>query len=398
MTLKTPSTGTPTGLRDFFAGLTAKGIEPFVATLKEWTGVRHCGLVNSGTTAWYVILKALSQKSDRDEVLMPAYTAPSLALPVRAAGLKCKFCEMSLDTFNVDTDELAASVSDRTLCVLAVHMYGLPMDMSAARDCADRVGAFLVDDAASALGSKLNGKLVGTLGDVGFFSFNRGKNLATLAGGAWLTDREDLARVIESEAAELPALGLTSRAKVAANFLALSFAVRPLFYSLLYPLVTRRKYSGLHYEFDSFQYTTFQAGAGRSIFRRAEEILGARAANGAFLREALRGLDGVELPTPLPESEAVYNQFPLLLPSRALRDEACRLIVEQGIEATTLYDEPVPATYDFLKDEIDVEAILPIAKRFSETVLLVPTHPLMTRQKLEVAVDAIRRTIAGRAS
>ena len=90
MKLLVPSTGTPISFLDILAGVTSSFNRPMAAfenTLKVYTNKKHCYFTNSGTTAFYLILKALKKLSDKTEVVLPAYTAPSLILPIRKAGL-----------------------------------------------------------------------------------------------------------------------------------------------------------------------------------------------------------------------------------------------------------------------------------------------------------------------
>jgi dTDP-4-amino-4,6-dideoxygalactose transaminase len=103
-------------------------------------GVKYCFTANSGTTAFYIILNALKKLSDKKEVLLPAYTAPSLILPIRKAGLNYRLVDISLDTFNMDVAKTLASISTihgRSF----VHMFGIPMNIKSNRS----KGVFIIE-------------------------------------------------------------------------------------------------------------------------------------------------------------------------------------------------------------------------------------------------------------
>lgn len=390
-----PSVGTPIGIGDLWQGFFGKDLD-LGEIFKRTATPRYCYFVNSGTTAFYLILRALkaivacASESGRRKVVLPAYTAPSLILPIRKAGLEPALAEVSLNTFNVDVERLGAYVDQETLCVVPVHMFGLPCDMAGVEKAAKSKGAFVVEDAASSLGSEWDGSPTGTFGDVGFYSFNRGKNLTTLTGGCIITDSDRLARVVERAWKELPRSSVFSRVLIPAKTAGLALAVRPLGYTLLYPIVARFKYSELHTDFESFAYTPFQARVGHSLFRRSEEkIFRSREEKGNFLYTSLTGIEGLRLPKNPPNSRVVFNQFPLLLGDKTVRDTLHRKIrKELRVETTILYPDPIHRIYDLGYDMS--RDPFPNATYLARRLLLIPTHPLVRREVLEQVVDLIK--------
>lgn len=392
MKLLVPSTGTPISFLDILAGVTSLFNRPMAAfenTLKVYTNKKHCYFTNSGTTAFYLILKALKKLSDKTEVVLPAYTAPSLILPIRKAGLKPVLCDISLKTFNMDIPLLGNCINENTLCIVPVHMFGAPTDMEAVTDIAKQRAVFVVEDAASSLGTLINNSPTGILGDVGFYSFNRGKNLSTLSGGCIVTDNAGLAEKIRSECALLPKLKLVSRAKVSVKLVALSLAVRPLFYTLFYNLISKLKYTALHTDFESFAYTNFQAGIGRSLFSHTGRIFGKRYDHGMFLFDKLNGLKGISLPELIPHATTVFNQFPVLFNDEDVKEKVFGRIISTGIESTKLYPDPIHRVYD-LGYDVDRNDPFPNATYFSKRLLLIPTHPMLNVAGLSRMVNIIK--------
>ena len=179
----------------------------------------------------------------------------------------------------------------------------------------------VVEDAASSLGTTIHGRPTGVFGDIGFYSFNRGKNLSTLSGGCIVTDSEEMASAIKTECALLPELGFISKLKIAMKLIALALAVRPFFYTVFYDLISKLKYTAQHTDFDSFAYTRFQAGIGCALFGQVAKVLNKRYDHGTFLFDMLAHMKGIKLPELIPHAVPVFNQFPVLLkmkPSRKI--------------------------------------------------------------------------------
>ncbi len=347
--------------------------------------------VNSGTTALYVTLMALKGLSDRKEVILPAYTAPSLILPIRKAGLEPKLCDISLDTFNFDLDALSLLVTENTLCVIPVHMFGLACDMGRINKIANKKGVYVIEDAASSLGTIINNKNAGAFGDVGFYSLNRGKNLSTLSGGCIVTGLEDVQKLISAEIDKIRKPGLKLKIGIMVKTVALALAVRPLFFTIMRRLISKFKYTTLHTDFDSFKYTRFQAGVGLSLFKKADKIFEERNKKGRFLRDQLNDVEGLVLPEILRHSEPAYNQFPIVLKDSNKRDLLYFEINRQGVECTILYPDPVHKAHDLGYGLANDP--FPSASYMAKRLLLIPTHPLISFESLKVVVDVIKSNI-----
>src|SRR3989339_223622 len=143
-----PSTGTPVTIPDILqATFTSSDFE---AEMRRLLGVKHVLTANSGTTSFYVILLALKRLLGGDEIIMPAYTAPSLVLPIKKAGLNYRLVDVSLETFNMDLSKALEAVTDKTMAMLCIHMFGLPLLIDKLREQTD---VFLLEDAASSFGT-----------------------------------------------------------------------------------------------------------------------------------------------------------------------------------------------------------------------------------------------------
>jgi perosamine synthetase len=163
---------------------------------KEWarfTGTAHCVAVSSGTSALELSLAA-ARIEPGAEVLVPALSFVASAVAPVHRLLIPVFVDIDPVTYTIDPVAAAAAVTPRTRAILAVHLHGLPCDMAALRDLADRHGLLLVEDAAQAHGARYRDRRAGGLADIAAFSLNSAKNLPTCGeGGLVTTDDPDLA-------------------------------------------------------------------------------------------------------------------------------------------------------------------------------------------------------------
>jgi perosamine synthetase len=387
-----PSVGTPIGVKDILNGFFAtQSCADFARTVAKQTKRQHVLLANSGTAAYFIILQALKRLSNKREVILPAYTAPSLILPIKKAGLIPRLCDIDLKTFNMDLNALSKIVSQNTLAVTIVHMFGLPQWFASPKQ-EEKLSksSFIIEDLASAQGSTVYGRTVGSFGDVSFVSFNRGKNFATLAGGALATDREDIYRLALDEGERyLQEPSLQLKIGIIVKAIALSLAVRPWFYTLFQSVIGKFRYQGLHHDFDMHAYTRFQAGMGESAFKKARFMFERRFENGLYLHRELAGVDGITIPAILDGSIPVFNQFALLVDDPSKRDIILDALIKGGIESTILYPEPIHKVYNLGYDRI--KDPFPNATYLSRRLVLIPTHPFVSRRHLNRAVEIIRR-------
>ena len=180
MTTVPPTAGLPLRAADLWPG----GDADLAGALARHLGLPHAQLECSGTAALVVALTALQRLAPgRREVIVPAYTCPLVALAVAHCGLQLRLCDLQADALDLDPAHLDALANARTLAIVPTHLGGRIADVQAALACARRVGAWVVEDAAQALGARVAGAAVGLQGDVGFYSLAVGKGLTLYEGG-----------------------------------------------------------------------------------------------------------------------------------------------------------------------------------------------------------------------
>ena len=162
----------------------------FEAALARAVGTAHAAAVSSGTAALHLALLAL-EIGPGDEVIVPAYTFPATANVVEICGARAVLVDVDPDTFVVDPAAVAAAVTARTRAVMAVHLFGRPVEWEALQTAVPQEVA-LVEDAAGALGARYRGTPCGALGVAGCLSFHPRKIVTTGEGGAVTTDEAGL--------------------------------------------------------------------------------------------------------------------------------------------------------------------------------------------------------------
>jgi len=392
--LRFPSAGAPIGLRDILAALSASDTAPLRRDLARLLDVRTAGLAGSGCAALYVMLKALAERSGRNEVLIPAYSTPVLLLPIRKAGLRPVMADADLETFQMDTAHAAELADENTLAVVPVHLFGIPCDLEGARRAAHDGGATLIEDAASALGATLGGRMAGTLADAGFYSFHRGKHVSSYAGGAWATNDPGLADAFARAEATLRRPAFPERAAMFARIAAVALVVRPWCYTLLHPLLAPLKDTKPHKDFLCVAYTAVQAGAVRSLLRRLDAIVAARNERAYRAREILADTDAVTLPRVPAGTRPAFSHCPLMMPDSPTRERAVASALDAGVECTRLNEKTVQAAYHLSPDAYR-GGPCPRAEALAERLLLIPCHPLIPMAKVEQAAEIVRKAASG---
>ncbi len=164
-------------------------VEALETELAAYLGVEHAVGCASGTDALLLVLKALDAEPGSD-VIVPTFTFFATAGAVWNAGFRPVFCDVDADTFNVTAATLDAAWTDRTVAVVPVHLFGQMAPMQEIRALAERRGAFVLEDAAQAIGAKSVDGVAGTVGDAGAFSFFPTKNLGGFGDGGLIATND----------------------------------------------------------------------------------------------------------------------------------------------------------------------------------------------------------------
>ena len=393
MLRKIPTTAVPLsifevlrGFKSFFGNRSY--IKEFESNFAKYMGSNHAFSFNCCTASIYIFLKAIKRLSNKQEVVIPAYTVPTLVLPIRKAGLKPVLCESSLNTFTMDFERLPDVINDNTLCVLPIYHFGFPYEIDLPLKLARDNEFFVLEDTAQAPGATLNGKKVGTLGDAGCFSLCRGKNFSTFSGGMLVANSDELANLIKEERDLLPGQKFSFEITVPLILTAYSLVTRPVIYGSFNKLISQFKHTTVHDSFESKLYSNFQAVIGLGLLDKLDKFNTIRLNKGMALYKALKDNAHIILPEIAKNSTPVFNHLPVVFKETKTMEKVQVKLWERGIDTGRMYLKPVHHLYDLGYDR--QKELFPRALYIAERLITVPTHPYLDDDSIEKIIDVFK--------
>ena len=175
--------------------------ESFEKKIRDYLGMRHALFVNSGSSANLLAISSLKifyELEDGDEVITSAVNFPTTINPILQNNLKPVFVDAEEGTYNIDPDLIKNAITEKTKGIVLAHTLGNPFDLEKIKKICEDNNLFLMEDMCDAFGAKYNGEFVGSFGDVATLSFYPAHHITTGEGGAVLTNKPKLKKIIES--------------------------------------------------------------------------------------------------------------------------------------------------------------------------------------------------------
>ncbi len=326
------------------------------AEVAQLVGTRFCVGVGSGTEALILVLHALGVRPG-DEVITTGFTYFATVEAILWCGARPVFADIERDSFNVDPHALEKAIGRRTRAILPVHLFGRCADMAAISRIAEAHGIPVIEDAAQAIGATRDGRGAGAWGRAGCFSFYPSKNLGAAGdAGCVTTDDEELANRVRL----LRAHGCQQR--------------------------------DYHHELGTTsRLDSVQAAVLRAKLPRLAGWNAARARIARRYTEALRGIDGLLLPSSGADEVAIWNQYTI----RSREPEPVRQALgAAGVEWRHYYPLPV-YRQAALGEACLPSGALPEAEGACREVISLPIHPWLHEDAVAEVAQIIRGT-AGR--
>jgi dTDP-4-amino-4,6-dideoxygalactose transaminase len=341
----------------------------FEEGLAEFVRTPHAVAVSSGTAALHLACLAAGI-GPGDEVIVPAFTFVASAAAPRYAGADPVFCDIvSPNEFNLDPQDVARRITPRTRAVIAVHFCGYPARIAELRALCDEHDLTLIEDCAQAIGAQVDdsGRQVGTIGELGAFSFFSKKQLSIGEGGMVTSADEDLAGKVRL---------LRSHAMTSTTW------DRHRGHDPAYDIVD----IGFNFRLDEPR-----AALGLSRLGRLGESLEARRATVRAYRERLEGVPGIELCFGGQAVErASHFAFPVLLPDRFSRDSFRDRLKAHGIQ-TTWY----PALHTFTEySRFAPDGGLARAAEAGDRHCALPLSATMSIEEVDLVVEAAKDAVS----
>ena len=299
-------------------------------------------VTSSGSAALWILLETLkAERPGRRTVIVPGFTCPLVAIAARQAGLTLRLCDTRRDHFDLDPEHLRTLCTDQTLAVITTHLGGRIADAAGAAAIARAAGAYLVEDAAQALGAMAQGRSVGLAGDAAFFSLGAGKGLSIYAGGLIIAADPALQSAIARRAAALATAQPLREAWRCLQVVGLALLYNPIGLSLAYGAPLRRALragdviGALSERFapriDAHRVGGWRLAVAQRAAARLPTFLAAGRARLQARRARLASIPGITLLDDAPGDTGTWPYFIVLLPDESRRDRALEALWTAGL-------------------------------------------------------------------
>lgn len=338
---------------------------PFIRRFEEEfaarVGRRYGIAVTNGTAALEAAVAALDL-GPGDEVILPTFTIISCAAAVVRAGATPVLVDCDPLTWNMDVEQVAARIGPRTRAVMAVHIYGLPVDLAPLLELAERHGIPLIEDAAQMHGQTYRGRPCGSFGELSTFSFYPNKHITTGEGGMIVTDSDDLAVKCRS------------------------------LRNLCFQAGKRFVHEELGW---NFRMSNLQAALGVAQLERLDEFVARKRRMGRRYRELLREIPGLLHPVAETEyAENIYWVYGLVMEDGVpfTPEDIMNRLAEHRIGTRPffwpMHEQPV-----FRKMGLFQEDAFPVAERLARRGFYIPSGLALTDEQMEQVALALREVL-----
>ena len=331
-----------------------KFVTQFEEMFAKFCDTKYAISTSSGTTALHLSLLALGIQLG-DEVIVPSLTFIATANVVRHCGATPVFIDSEMETWNIDPSLIEEAITPRTKAIIPVHLYGHPADMDPIVAIAKKYNLHVIEDAAEAHGALYKGKKVGSLGEMGTFSFFGNKTITTGEGGMVVTDDETLYNKMQMTKAH----GMDPKIKY------------------IHPVL------GYNYRL-----TNIQAAIGVAQMEKINEIIEKKRLIAKWYENGLKNIPGIILPPEKEWARNVYWMYSILIDDSITgisRDELMENMERNGIETRPIF-------YPIHKQPIyNLSLNLPVVEKLSTIGLSLPSASKLQKEDVERIVKEIKQ-------
>ncbi len=338
-------------------------IKKFEDNFCQKVGRRFGIAVSNGTVALEIAVKSLRIEPG-SEVILPSFTIISCAAAIIRAGLIPVLVDADPNTWNMAPALVEEKITNKTKAIMVVHIYGLPTDMDAINEIADRYNLLIIEDAAEMHGQTYRGKPCGSFGSVSGFSFYPNKHVTTGEGGMVVTDDPELAQYCRS--------------------------LRNLCFQ-------KRRY--IHEELGfNFRMTNMQAALGVAQLERMDDFIIRKRKIGKFYTRQLSSVEGLQIPiTETDYAQNIYWVYGIVLDDSIPfdADEMISRLSERGVGARPffwgMHEQPV-----FRKAGMFQHDSYPVTEKLSRRGFYIPSGLALTEDQQLTVVEAVKSSLIAR--
>jgi dTDP-4-amino-4,6-dideoxygalactose transaminase len=330
-------------------------VHEFEKEFSKFCKVKHCISVANGTDAIFIALKALGIGYG-DEVITTANSFIATSEAITMTGARVVFVDINPRTYNIDVKQIESKITMRTRAIIPVHIYGQPAELDPILDLAQKYNLKIIEDAAQAHGAEYKNRKIGSIGEMGCFSFYPGKNLGAYGdAGAIVTNNDELA----------------VRARMLSNHGRID--------------KYDHKIEGVNSRMDGIQAAILNVK-----IKHLDGWNERRIQNAYHYNEKLRNLD-VITPTELEGVKGVYHLY-VIRTKPQLRDKLQKYLKNKGVSTGIHYPIALPnlRAYSYLNHK---ESDFPEATAVSQEILSLPMYPELDYKQIEYISEKISEAI-----
>lgn len=332
--------------------------DEFERLMAEYTGVKHAVAVSSGTAALHLLVRALGLGAG-DEVLVPSFTFAASVNAILYEGATPVFVDIEPVTYNLSVADLEQKITSRTKAIMAVDVYGHPVEWDDLLRVAHKHDLKIIDDSCEALGAEYKGRKIGQFGDAAAFAFYPNKQITTAEGGMIVTNSDEIAELTRS---------LRNQGRGAMG-------------------------SWLEHEHLGYNYrlNEMSAALGCSQLKRIEHFLCRREDVATSYTERLAKYSWVRPQVVLPHVRMSWFVYVVTLAEGIDRDLVIRTLEATGVPARA-YFSPVHLQ-KYIRDRVVVSEQLPVTESAAKRTLALPFHQQLTPAQLDHVVNSLRKAV-----
>ncbi len=351
----------------------------FEKDFAEYNGTKYARVVTNGSSALFLSLIAIDLKPG-DHVITTPITWMATASAPASLGAHVDFVDIELETYNIDSTQIEAAITEKTKAVIPVHLYGQACEMDTIMAIANKHKIHVIEDTAHATGGEYKGKKLGTFGTAGCFSFHEQKNISTLGeGGMIITDDEKIFEKISLYRSQC-----TRVHGVSTKYCKLDEGKFPIGKKFWWQ------------DFDDFGYnfrmTDIQAAVGIEQLKKIDALNQKRMENAAYISDGLNNVPGLTLPIQRPYNKHAFHLYPVMIDAKEFgmnkEDFIYDMLHKFGIKIGFHY---IPLHYSTaFKNRGFKKGQFPNAEKLGDQLVTLPINPRQTEEALAYLVESIK--------
>jgi dTDP-4-amino-4,6-dideoxygalactose transaminase len=324
------------------------------------------------------------------EVAIPAYTCFSVPAAIIRSGIRIRLVDIDPLTMDYNYDELKASDLRNVLAIIGCNLFGILSDWNILVQIARENDLFLIDDAAQSMDSYSQNKASGNLGDAGFYSLGRGKNLSVISGGILVTGNEKIALNVSRNMKELKKNKSIYEIEMLFKIILYALFINPRLYWIPDKLpFLKLGQTIFDADFDMSDLSILQRCAGAAMFPGLKDLNAVRLKNARMIAERILNETQFQVPGFSADESPIYLRLPVLASDRRERDAAINALQQAGIKSSVMYPSTINQIDGIESHLSNPEGEFKGALTVVDRLFTLPTHNYVKDSDIDKIIDCL---------